>query len=268
MLLCLFVFLRNLYRCFYTCYSLLDVDILRFLISIFSVTFSLLCASILRIIPVIPLCLTRPPRPPQIDHEEPMGPKGKTPWITLNGEDMGDSQMIMEKLAAKFGKEFDTHLSQEEKAVAHSLRIMVDEYFVWCLGVYRYGQERGRHLALNASIPWFYRPVLAMYFKRYLEAAKTQGIGRHSYRDIEEMGRKSLQSLSAWLGEKPFMMGANPTDLDCSVFGMLAFDVFCPPLSPFKRMLEKDYRNLHAYCHRMKDKFWPDWDKCLDPHHH
>ncbi|XP_037798937.1 failed axon connections homolog [Penaeus monodon] len=204
--------------------------------------------------------------PHVIDHEEPMGPKGKTPWITLNGEDMGDSQMIIEKLAAKFGKEFDAHLSQEEKAVAHSLRIMVDEYFVWCLGVYRYGQERGRHLALNASIPWFYRPVLAMYFKRYLEAAKTQGIGRHSYRDIEEMGRKSLQSLSAWLGEKPFMMGANPTELDCTVFGMLAFDVFCPPLSPFKRMLEKDYRNLHAYCHRMKEKFWPDWDKCLDPH--
>ncbi|XP_069969470.1 failed axon connections homolog isoform X1 [Penaeus vannamei] len=203
--------------------------------------------------------------PHVIDHEEPLGPKGKTPWITLNGEDVGDSQMIIEKLAAKFGKEFDAHLSQEEKAVAHSLRIMVDEYFVWCLGVYRYGQEQGRHFLLNASIPWFYRPILPMYFKRYVEAAKTQGIGRHSYRDVEEMGRKSLQSLSAWLGEKPFMMGANPTELDCTVFGMLAFDVFCPPLSPFKRMLEKDYRNLHAYCHRMKEKFWPDWDKCLDP---
>lgn len=68
---------------------------------------------------------------PQVDHEEPFGPKGKTPWITLNGEDVGDSQMIIEKLAAKFGKEFDAHLSQEEKAVAHALRVMVDEYFFW-----------------------------------------------------------------------------------------------------------------------------------------
>nr|XP_027232063.1 failed axon connections homolog [Penaeus vannamei] len=98
--------------------------------------------------------------PHVIDHEEPLGPKGKTPWITLNGEDVGDSQMIIEKLAAKFGKEFDAHLSLEEKAVAHALRVMVDEYFVWCLGVYRYGQEQGRHFLLNASIPWFYRPIL------------------------------------------------------------------------------------------------------------
>lgn len=199
-----------------------------------------------------------------VDHEEPFGPKGKTPWITLNGEDVGDSQMIIEKLAAKFGKEFDAHLSQEEKAVAHALRVMVDEYFFWCLGVFRFGQERGRHLAYNTSLPWICRPFMPMFINHYLEATKVQGVGRHSYREVDELGRKCLQSLSAWLGEKPFMMGASPTDVDAAVFGLLTRDVFCPPVSDYTRMLEKDYRNLHALCHRIKEKFWPDWDKCLD----
>lgn len=90
-----------------------------------------------------------PSSAPQIDHEEPLGPKGKTPWITLNGEDVGDSQMIIEKLAAKFGKEFDAHLSQEEKAVAHALRIMVDEYFFWY----------GSGLLVFALFLAFYLPV-------------------------------------------------------------------------------------------------------------
>ena len=36
------------------------------------------------------------------DYEEPQSAKGKTPWITINGEDIADSQIAMEYLAEKF----------------------------------------------------------------------------------------------------------------------------------------------------------------------
>lgn len=60
-----------------------------------------------------------------------MGAKGKSPWITLNGEDTADSQLIIEYLGPKFRKDLTSHLTAEEKAVAHSLQIMIDEYFLW-----------------------------------------------------------------------------------------------------------------------------------------
>lgn len=67
----------------------------------------------------------------QVDYEEPMGYKGKTPWITLNGEELADSQIIMENLGPKFSKDLSAHLSNEEKAVARSLRIMLEDHFLW-----------------------------------------------------------------------------------------------------------------------------------------
>ncbi len=60
-----------------------------------------------------------------------MGPKGKTPWITLNGKDYADSQLCMEMLASKFQKDFSSHLTDEERAIARSFQIMAEEHLFW-----------------------------------------------------------------------------------------------------------------------------------------
>ena len=40
------------------------------------------------------------------DFDFPLNPQtGKTPWVTLNGEDIFDSQIIVETLGRKLGKE-------------------------------------------------------------------------------------------------------------------------------------------------------------------
>ena len=40
------------------------------------------------------------------DHEFPRSPfTGKSPWVTLNGEELHDSQLIVEALTRKFGKD-------------------------------------------------------------------------------------------------------------------------------------------------------------------
>lgn len=39
----------------------------------------------------------------QVDTTKPFGPSGKTPWISLNGVDMTDSQLIIEFLN-KYGE--------------------------------------------------------------------------------------------------------------------------------------------------------------------
>ncbi|XP_047484501.1 failed axon connections homolog isoform X2 [Penaeus chinensis] len=202
--------------------------------------------------------------PYQIDHDEPMGVKGKSPWITLNGEDMADSQLIMEYLGPKYRKDLTSHLTPEEKAVAHSLQIMIDEYFLWCLIVWRYVQERGRPLANSMKLPVGSRFMISFFVKKVTEATRLQGIGRHSFQEVEAMGRKCLQSLSTYLGQKPYLMGDKPTEVDCSAFGMLAQVVWCSPNSGYLRMLETDFKNLYDYCQRMKEKFYPDWDKCLE----
>lgn len=67
----------------------------------------------------------------QNDFDEPRGPKGKMPWITLNGEEIADSQLCIELLARKFNKDLKSHLTKEEIAAAHALQIMAEEHLQW-----------------------------------------------------------------------------------------------------------------------------------------
>ncbi|XP_069969457.1 failed axon connections homolog [Penaeus vannamei] len=202
--------------------------------------------------------------PYQTDFEEPLGAKGKSPWVTLNGEDLADSQLVIEWLGPKFGKNLSSHLAPQEKAVAHAFRVMLEEYFLWCLAMWRYVKERGRPVVENMYLPMPLRLMMPLLVKNAVKATHAQGIGRHSHQDVEEMGRKCLHSLSTWLGDKPFLTGDKPAEVDCSAFGTLAQVVWCSPNSPYLRMLESDFRNLYDYCHRMKEKLYPDWDQCLD----
>jgi len=66
-----------------------------------------------------------------VDFEEPMGKKGKMPWITLNNEEFTDSSLIIELLSRKFQKDLSSHLSEEEKAVARAFQIMAEEHLYW-----------------------------------------------------------------------------------------------------------------------------------------
>lgn len=67
----------------------------------------------------------------QTDFTEPFGPKGKMPWMTLNGEHIADSQICLEYLARKFNKNFSSHLTPEEQAVSRAMQIMAEEHLLW-----------------------------------------------------------------------------------------------------------------------------------------
>ena len=56
------------------------------------------------------------------DFEEPMSDKQKCPWITINGKDVSDSQLSVEFLMNKLGRDMDSHLTEEEAANARAIR--------------------------------------------------------------------------------------------------------------------------------------------------
>src|SRR5687768_8984162 len=45
------------------------------------------------------------------------GPKGKNPWIELDGERIGDSEVIMDLLGKRFGVDLDEDLTAEHRAL-------------------------------------------------------------------------------------------------------------------------------------------------------
>nr|CAH0109178.1 unnamed protein product [Daphnia galeata] len=200
----------------------------------------------------------------QNDFKNPMGPKGKTPWMTLNGMDYVDSQLCLELLAKRFQRDFSSHLSAEEQAVARSLQIMAEEHFYWLIVLYRFVYTKGKTLfQIQTSFPTILRLMLPILVNKVKNQTIAQGMGRHSKEEAVEMGMKDLRAMSAYLGTKSYFMGEKPTEMDCSMFGILAQVVWAMPGSPFESHMNGEFSNLKNYCMRMKSKFWPDWDQCL-----
>ena len=57
--------------------------------------------------------------------------KGKVPWIEFNGQEIADSNFCIQFLKRAFNVDIDSHLSASEKAIAHSVRTMLEENTYW-----------------------------------------------------------------------------------------------------------------------------------------
>ena len=79
-----------------------------------------------------------------------------------------------------------------------------------------------------------------------------------------DVGTRSLRALSAFLANKPFMLGSAPSSLDAVAFGFLGSCHFGPFRTPIEDCL-RGAPNLVAYCERMKERFYPDWDSLCAP---
>ena len=57
--------------------------------------------------------------------------KGKMPWIEFNGQEIADSNFCIQFLKREFKVDVDSHLTNTEKAIAHSVRTMLEENTYW-----------------------------------------------------------------------------------------------------------------------------------------
>ncbi|KAK3609001.1 hypothetical protein CHS0354_003900 [Potamilus streckersoni] len=190
------------------------------------------------------------------------GPKGKIPWIELNGEVFADSSMIIEMLNQKFNKNVNTDLTPYQLAIARAMQKMVEENTYWTAILTRwlYFREESRRTLFPKNVP-----KLFMWWKgrNLRQMAHGQGMGRHSQAEVTQIMKNDLQALSNFLGTNAFFMGDKPTEVDCAIFGQLVQIKWnCPDFEGKKYLLEV-CGNLSDYCDRMKEKFWPDWEECL-----
>ncbi|ODM93959.1 hypothetical protein Ocin01_12720 [Orchesella cincta] len=184
--------------------------------------------------------------PYEIDLGDGMGPKtGKTPWITVNGCHITDSQLCIEFLAKKFEKRVGNY-SDEERAGVTDVAI--------CL-LFPQRIRSGEDIFISASRVCSEASNLCIY--------PSSGIGRHSEDDIERIMSEDLHALSKVLGNKKFILGDEPCEDDCAIFGELAQVLWCMPGSPYEKLLNGELQNLKEYCLRMKTLYWPDWENCI-----
>merc|ERR1719423_294116 len=107
-----------------------------------------------------------------------------------------------------------------------------------------------------------------MYKRKHKMMAKkvrAHGIGVHRPEEIEEFGRQDLKVLSDLLGDKEFFFGEQPSTMDVVAFAHLAQLVYMDPevAVALRDWLGENTPNLKAFCDRLKERAFPDWDEML-----
>merc|ERR1712066_894948 len=196
--------------------------------------------------------------------------KGMLPFIELNGDEVADSNMIIETLAKKFDKEMPAQLSQDQKNVQHAMIAMVENHLHWTIVHWRSkdvdntlkGYQLNLQTAIGSKAP---ASLLNFYFKytfcrKGLKRVRSNGMGVHTAEEIENFGKKDLLTLSEMLGEKEFFFGSEPAMLDLVVFSQVGQLVMVDSeqACPLRDYLEADCKNLVGLVNRMKDRCWSD----------
>ncbi|XP_048247977.1 failed axon connections homolog isoform X2 [Haliotis rufescens] len=187
--------------------------------------------------------------------------KGKFPWIEYNGQEVADSTLCINFLNQKLGVDLNRDLSPADRGVAQAMQVMVEEHLYWFLVLFRWIYDNDKSLLLNTfKIGKF---VFWMIRRQVKKQTWSQGLGRHTEGEITEMFKKDLQCLSDFIGKKRFLMGDEPCETDCAVFGQLSQVYWQFPGTGHEDIIKDKYPNLAAYCEHMKETFWPDWDQCI-----
>lgn len=204
------------------------------------------------------------------DFSKPKSVKSKTPWMTIDGEDIADSQFCIEMLLEKMpDKDISAHLSLEEKAVEKGLRSILEDNFYFCISYFRWVEGDLNYLKNKqfGSLPgpaFSHGTTLKIISKNINNQIDGQGIGRHTREEIFSLSDKDLKALSDYLSDKEFMMGEKVCLIDCVLFGFMVILYYgFPDTLDVRALLDDKYVNLKNHMLHMKEKYWPDWDECI-----
>lgn len=188
-------------------------------------------------------------------------PLGKLPYIQDGDKTLPDSQLIIEYLTNEYGIMLDSHLSSEEKAIAHSFNMMMGEHYYWALLYSRWVDDNWEKVKaeffgqLPPLVKTFVPVMIQKQMKSNLEA---QGTGRLEPHALYELANQDIKAVAAYLGDKSFFMGDRPSSIDATLFAFTA-NVLLPDLpGPLKACLQR-YENLVAYTHRMMALYYAEF---------
>jgi glutathione S-transferase len=188
-------------------------------------------------------------------------PKRKLPFIVEGGREIGDSTLIIEHLKTSRGIDPDSGLDARDRAETLALQRLFEDHLYFIM-VYSRWLDPAGWPAVSAAffepLPWVVRPLGRRIARRRVRGMlHAQGIGRHSHDEIYEFGRRDLDAIATFLGERPFFAGDQLTTIDAVAYGFLANILYVPVETELKRACE-DYPNLVGWCETMEAGLYAD----------
>lgn len=187
------------------------------------------------------------------------GPKGKAPWIEIDGNKMGDSTFIIAWLTQRYGIDPDADLTTEQRGMAVAIQRLIDENLYWTMVHDRWMNEanwRTFRPVVLGGLAGPMRRILGPIARRGVRGQlKGHGMGKHSAEEVAMIGQRDIAALAAILGPKPWFFGGEPTSTDAVVYAQL-INIWQPPLESEVKRAIGEQPNLVAFLARFNERFY------------
>jgi glutathione S-transferase len=188
-------------------------------------------------------------------------PKGKVPYVSIDGQLLGDSQLIIEELERRRGPQaaLDGWLSEEQRGVGRAVRRMLDEGLYFAMVHLRWGNDAAwqvykPRIGRGLGPARHFLPLIRRSVKKSLHA---QGTGRHAPDEIERIAIADFSALAAIIGTREFVLGERPSTCDASAFAFIESVTGFPHPSRPREFVMQEAR-LMDYRARVRARWWSD----------
>lgn len=187
------------------------------------------------------------------------GPKGKAPWIELDGHKLGDSTFIIAHLIERFGVDPDAHLTPAQRGQAVAIQRLIDENLYWTMVHDRWMNDANWQQFRDVVLGGLAVPVRRMLGPVARRGVKKQlqghGMGIHSPAEVAAIGRRDVNALSAILGEQEWFFGSEPTSTDAVVYAQLV-NIWRAPYASEVRRAIGETPNLASFIDRFAARYY------------
>jgi len=176
-------------------------------------------------------------------------PRGQLPYITDDGETIGDSETIIAFLTDKYHLALDNGLTTAQRDTNHLITRMLDDLY-WVMSYSRWKDERfwpmfrdsflHQHPSLTESDLLKAREF---NFQRY----HYQGIGRYEPEAVYARGLADLRVLADLVPPDSYIHGPKPTTIDAGIYGFIANIYFYDIDTPLQQFFVT-HQNLVRHC--------------------
>ena len=187
-------------------------------------------------------------------------PKGKVPFIDDDRLRIADSTFIRAHIEKKYRFDFDSGLCTVERALAWTMERMLEDHLYFALIHARWMDDANWAKGPIQFFDGAPESVAAGARERVRVMLYGQGTGRHSDAEIAELAGRSLDALSNFLGDKPYLMGENICGADATAFAMVA-GILTPFFDSPLRDAALCHRNLSDYVGRMMQRYYPEFER-------
>ncbi|XP_068742904.1 failed axon connections-like [Montipora capricornis] len=188
------------------------------------------------------------------------GTDQKLPYIEYQGETKKHN--LISFLNSKFEVDADASLTDKDKALSRAFQCMVEENTFWSLMYYRWVDnfaETKKYFKGLDVVRKNVRPKLDQ--GKCVKCLEAHEIGKNNKDDIYAIGVQDLKAISAFLDDKEFFLGSEPSTIDCTLFGLLSCLLNTAENSPLTKVVTEDLKNLVNLYDRMKLNYWLDWNE-------